>query len=75
MSVDARELLALSAQEKLRIIELLWDDLGASGEAIPLPDWVEQEGVRRRDEMKANPGTGLTHEEVWDRIDRRKESQ
>ena len=75
MSVDARELLALSAKEKLRIIELLWDDLGASGEAIPLPDWVEQEGVRRRDEMKANPEMGLTHDEVWDRIDRRKESQ
>lgn len=73
MSVDTNELLALSADEKLRIIEMLWDNLAESGEPIPLPDWAIQEGLRRRDEMRADPALGLSHEEVWKRIDGRKD--
>lgn len=73
MSVDANELLALSAEEKLRIIEMLWDNLGESSEPIPLPDWAIQEGLRRRDEMRADPALGLSHKEVWKRIDGRKD--
>ena len=68
MSVDRTELLALSALEKLEIIEMLWDDLGIADREIPLPDWVDQEVVRRREELIANPEIGLTHEEVWSRI-------
>jgi putative addiction module component (TIGR02574 family) len=68
MSVDRTELLALSALEKLEIIEMLWDDLGSADREIPLPDWVDQEVVRRREELIANPEIGLTHEEVWSRI-------
>ena len=73
MNIDRTELLALSAKEKLDIIEMLWDDLGSSDRKIPLPDWVDQEAVRRRAELIANPEIGLTHEEVWSRIERRKE--
>ena len=54
--------------EKLEIIEMLWDDLGSADREIPLPDWVDQEVVRRREELIANPEIGLTHEEVWSRI-------
>jgi putative addiction module component (TIGR02574 family) len=74
MSVDTQKLLGLPAEEKLRVIELLWDNLGESTEPIPLPDWAIQEGVRRRDEMLANPSLGLSHDEVWNRIDGRKGS-
>ena len=72
MTVDTNELLALPAKEKLRIIEMLWDNLGESPEPIPLPDWAIQEAVRRRDEMIADPSLGLSHEEVWNRIEGRK---
>lgn len=75
MAVDPAELLALSPEEKLRIIEMLWDDLGESRTPIPLPEWAEEEGLRRREEMRADPTAGLTHEEVWARIDRRKEQR
>jgi putative addiction module component (TIGR02574 family) len=73
MGVNPAELLALSAEEKLRIIELLWDDLGNSDQDIPLPGWALEEGLRRSDELRANPEIGLTHEEVWSRIDKRNE--
>ena len=70
MPIDMNELHALPAAEKLQIVEKLWDDLGASTAPIPLPDWVDQEAARRRDEMR-DPTIGLTHEETWRRIDRR----
>lgn len=75
MSIDRSELLSLSAEEKLRIIEMLWDDLGASGESIPLPHWIDEEASRRREEMIANPEIGRTDEEVWTRIKSRNENQ
>ena len=67
MSIDANELHALPAAEKMRIVEFLWDDLGESTAPIPLPDWVDREAARRRDEM-TDRSIGLTHEETWRRI-------
>lgn len=70
MSIDLNALHALPVAEKLRIVETLWDDLGKSNEPIPLPEWVDQEAARRREEMR-DPSVGLSHEEVWRRIDNR----
>jgi len=70
MSIDANELLSLPNAEKLRLIEMLWDDLGKSKSPIPLPSWVEEEGSRRREEMR-NSEVGLSHDETWRRIERR----
>jgi hypothetical protein len=50
---------------------MLWDDLGDTGEAIPLPEWVQIEAARRHKEMVDDPSLGLSHQEVWDRIDKR----
>ena len=70
MSIDADELRSLPLAEKMRLVEMLWDDLGESTEPIPLPDWVDREAARRREEMR-DPSFGLSHEEGWQRIDRR----
>jgi putative addiction module component (TIGR02574 family) len=67
MSIDINELHSLSDAEKLRIVELLWDDLGQSTATIPLPEWVGHEIARRREEMR-DPACGFTHEETWKRI-------
>jgi Putative addiction module component len=37
------ELRQLPAEEKLRIIEILWQDLASADEPIPSPDWHEGE--------------------------------
>jgi putative addiction module component (TIGR02574 family) len=68
--IDTNDLFALPPAEKIRIVELLWDDLGKSSDPIPLPEWVDQEAVRRREEMQ-DPSFGLAHEEAWGRIARR----
>ena len=70
MPIDTDELRALSPAEKLRLVEILWDDLGDSTASIPLPDWVDRETARRRDEMR-DPTFGLSHDETWGRIERR----
>ncbi len=36
----------------------------------PLPDWAKREAARRLEEMR-DPECGLSHEEVWKRIDDR----
>jgi putative addiction module component (TIGR02574 family) len=71
MTINLAELRALPPEEKLRIVEMLWDDLGDSTMPIPLPDWVIQEANRRREELMHNPALALSHEEVWRRIDGR----
>lgn len=71
MSVDPNELFALPDDEKLRLVEMLWDNLGESTKPIPLPDWIDREGLRRRDEMQSDLLLGFDHEETWKRIERR----
>ena len=70
MAIDTNELMALPPAEKLRLVELLWDDLGDSTTSIPIPDWVDREASKRRDEMR-DPKFVRSHEETWARIDRR----
>lgn len=70
MSIDANELRALPDLEKLRLVEMLWDDLGRSHSPIPLPEWAVREANRRRDEMR-DPDVGVSHEEAWRRVEKR----
>jgi putative addiction module component (TIGR02574 family) len=65
MSIDCNELLSLPVNEKMCLVELLWDNLGQSD--IPLPEWVSAEVARRRQEMR-DPTIGVSHDEVWRRI-------
>jgi hypothetical protein len=70
MSIDANELRSLPDVEKMRLVEMLWDDLGRSNAPIPLPEWVDHEAVKRRDEM-SDTSFGISHEEAWRRIESR----
>ena len=69
MDVYTETIRELTAVDKLRLVERIWDDLAANEGMIPLPDWAVEEAARRRDEMLANPKLGFSHEEVWKRID------
>ena len=55
MAIDISELRKLPASEKLRIVELLWDDIAASNEAIELHEWQFEEAKRRSEEVKKDP--------------------
>ena len=71
MSINHAELLGLPPAEQLQIVEMLWDKLGGVSSTIPLPEWVENEGLRRFREMNVNPALGTEHQTVWKHIESR----
>jgi putative addiction module component (TIGR02574 family) len=68
MNVEVDAILALPAAEKLKLIELLWDSLEQTPEEVPLPQWIIDEGLRRRAELRADLLIARTHEETWQEI-------
>ena len=68
MDLFTESIQGLTAVEKLRLIERIWDDLATQEEPFPLPDWIVREAARRRDEMIADPHLGMTAGEMWARI-------
>ena len=68
MTTKIAELLELKPKEKLRLLEILWDSLAATPEAVPVHDWQKAELDRRHDRFKKNPKTGIPWEEAKKRI-------
>ncbi len=54
----------LSSEERLRLLEELWESLSATPEAIPLTDAQREELDRRLDELDRDGPTGIPWEEV-----------
>ena len=69
MHPEVEHLRQLPIKEKLRVVEQLWDDIAASGERFPLPEWHREEAVRRAADLEANPSIALTRDEVWRRVE------
>ncbi len=69
MSVDINDLKNLPVADKLKIVELLWDDIGASNEPIELHSWQFDEATRRSNELKADPSIAIDRDELWRRVD------
>lgn len=68
MSPVHASLFDLSPSEKLQLVEDLWDDLAATPEEVPLHDWQKEELARRKTNLMQNPASGLTWEEVKQRV-------
>jgi putative addiction module component (TIGR02574 family) len=58
----------LTPDEKLQLIEALWDDLASKPEDIPVHDWQKATLDRRKAALKKNPVSGLTWDEIESRI-------
>jgi putative addiction module component (TIGR02574 family) len=58
----------LTPSEKLQLVEDLWDDLAATPEAVPVHDWQKEELARRKANLLQYPASGLTWEEVKQRV-------
>jgi len=68
MSIDLTELHNLPVSEKLRIVEALWDDIGAADEPIVLQPWQRDEARRSSNEMKSDPSIAINRKELWPRV-------
>ena len=46
MDLFTESIQGLTAVEKLRLVERIWDDLATQEEPFPLPDWAVREAAR-----------------------------
>ncbi len=74
MDLYADSIQNLPAAERLRLVEQIWDGLSTEPTPIPLPEWAVSEAKRRRDEMIANPELSLSHDEVWNQINDKRDA-
>jgi putative addiction module component (TIGR02574 family) len=68
MAPDAVSVFDLSPAEKLQLVEDLWDDLAATPCEIPVHDWQKEELERRKANLRSNPASGLSWEDVKQRV-------
>jgi putative addiction module component (TIGR02574 family) len=72
MNTVRKEALALSPEDRLHLIEALWDSLSASPEFVPVTEPQRKELARRRRMHARNPGAARPWEEVRRKLARRK---
>jgi len=66
------DIAALSAEQRLELLEQIWDSLSANPQAVPLTQAQREELDRRLDELDADGPSGIPWEEVYRRLrDRR----
>ena len=73
MKMNADSIFDLSPPEKLQLVEDLWDDLAATPSDVPVHDWQIEELERRKANLKSQPTSGLSWEEIKERIRQRHE--
>ena len=68
MAVDVQALGIdrLSVNERLELIDLIWDSLPGSAASSDVPAWHLAELDRRRSEARDNPGAGKPWREILD---------
>lgn len=65
------EILEMPLNERVELVEVIWDSISAMPEALSLTSWQREELDRRLAEYEANPDSGATMEEVFARVRRR----
>jgi putative addiction module component (TIGR02574 family) len=58
----------LSPQERLELIELIWDSLPTTVSPQDVPEWHLQVLAKRRAEAQGQPGLGKPWRDVLDRL-------
>ncbi len=68
MQLEALGLNHLTVQERLDLIEALWDSLPDQLDSTMIPDWHLAELAKRRADASANPGVGKPWRDVLERL-------
>jgi putative addiction module component (TIGR02574 family) len=72
MSTVLKRALSLNVEDRLQLIEELWDSLAVTPEAIPVTDAQRKELTRRRRAHARNPSAAKSWEEVRAKLERRR---
>ena len=62
------DIASMTAEERLSLLEKLWDSLAADSEAVPVTEAQRAELDRRLDDLEREGPVGIPWEEVLNRI-------
>jgi putative addiction module component (TIGR02574 family) len=68
MSVDMNQLLRLPLDERLQIVEELWESIVSSEEPISVWPWQKEELARRKENHLRNPEPASSWDEALKRL-------
>jgi putative addiction module component (TIGR02574 family) len=64
-------LLELPIAQRLELVEMLWDSIAATPDAVPMPQWQRDELDRRKADYEKHPESGVS----WDEARKRSRGQ
>jgi putative addiction module component (TIGR02574 family) len=67
-TLTASEIAEMPIQQRIQLVEDIWDSIAAMPEAVPVPEWHKQELEKRLEAYHANPHEGSPWQEVKQRI-------
>lgn len=67
-SFQMEDILALPAEERLRIVEAIWDSIAAEPASLPLTDAQRRELQSRLDEYRRDPTIAIPWEVARERL-------
>lgn len=70
MNTKVAEILGLSVAERLQIVEDIWDSIAADSSDLAISDELRIELDRRMEAYEKDPDTGVTWEELDERLAR-----
>jgi putative addiction module component (TIGR02574 family) len=70
MVVNGSQLERMSIEDRLDLIDAVWDSLGGEPLELPIPESHRLELDRRLQDEKANPNAGEPWEKVYQRLTR-----
>lgn len=68
MDTVLAQLLDRSAEERLELIEVLWDSLDNTVEDLPVPDWQKEDLARRKAGYLSSPESVVSWDEAKSRV-------
>jgi putative addiction module component (TIGR02574 family) len=67
-TISIPDILRLPVQERIRLVELIWDSVAAAPEALDISPAIKAELEKRLLEFEVNPEAGYSWDQVKSRI-------
>ena len=67
-NISIADILELPVQERIRLVELIWDSVAAVPEAVEISPALKAELEARLEEFEANPEAGYSWDQVKSRL-------
>jgi putative addiction module component (TIGR02574 family) len=67
-SISASEIAEMPIQQRIQLVEDIWDSIAEMPEAVEIPEWHKRELEKRLEAYHANPNEGSPWQDVKKRI-------